>query len=1161
GGMGIDTIDGTTDTNTAPTGDIADQSTDEDTSLAIDLGDVFDDVEHYDNELTFTVVGNTNAALVTQADVNGEDLNLAVAADQSGTADITVRATDPLGLFIESTFTLTVLPINDAPFVATLPAPTADEDDLPTNVDLYSVFDDIDNTDGELTFEVISNDNALLFASVTIAAGTLVLTHAANKHGQANVVVRATDPGGLTSDAHIAVTVNPINDPPVIVGINDISVPDTESSTAIDLTSAFSDIDDATLTYTIESNTNAGLFTSTDITSGTLTLNYSGAAGAADITIRAMDAAGDYVDTTFTVTVNAVNDAPAGAIADVNVDEDATDTVIDLLAAFDDVDNADADLTFTVQANTNAALFDAVTVDGVAGTLTLEYAADANGTADITIRATDTGGAYVDVTFAVNVAAVNDTPTIQAINLGPQPAIRNADLTLAAVGVADIDDSVAQVAFYRDADGDGEFDAVSDQLLATDTDGADGWQATVVANFGEGDHTYFAVATDAAGATSDAAAAAGSVDIVGILDNTMPGYAETGTGWTDGSDANSFDGTHRSHAAGTGANTATWEFTGLMNAPHEVQITWAADAANATNATFNIYTGGVLVDTVTVDQTAAPVGETVDGATWLTLSFVNVVDGAITVELSDAANGTVVADAVRLVDPIPTIDSLTVSPAELNTTDSVTLTANNVDDIDGTVEEVRFYRDINDNGVFDTSDQLLATDTDGVDGWSATAAWTTFTGNYTFGDQTYFAIAEDDSGEDSAPVSVTNTIVPIIDDGDGGYAEISGTWTSSTSGHEADSRSSSDSGATAQYTFTGLAPGSYRVSATWVDDAGNTTDAVYTLLDDGTERAAVSIDQQTAPAADKTSGGSDFQYLGSAIDVVGGTLVVQLTNNGGGSLVADAVRLDLIERYPLAIDDSVTTNAGDAVTISVLGNDLDASTVNPVTIEAVEQVSVVGDSVVRTEGALIEAINLGSSKTRTVNGVTFQGKSTRDDLTDSYSRSGVYTDGGVSGSFEVLLDSFSYESGGAGNPGQATVTLTGLTAGKEYLVQLFISDDRSAMLQSRTQSYTINGVETDALENGDSYSLVVRFTATGATQDIDIQSWPGVGESQSSVNVNAFQVRELSGGLSIDSFTQGGDGTVTEQDGQLVYTPTGPFIGVDSFDYTVVDPAGRTSTA
>src|SRR5262249_3783280 len=49
-------------------------------------------------------------------------LDLGFLPDQNGVVSITVRATDPGGLFAENTFRVTVIAVNDAP-VLTLPGP------------------------------------------------------------------------------------------------------------------------------------------------------------------------------------------------------------------------------------------------------------------------------------------------------------------------------------------------------------------------------------------------------------------------------------------------------------------------------------------------------------------------------------------------------------------------------------------------------------------------------------------------------------------------------------------------------------------------------------------------------------------------------------------------------------------------------------------------------------------------------------------------------------------------------------------------------------------------------------------------------------------------------------------------------------------------------
>ncbi|MCP4709850.1 MAG: DUF1565 domain-containing protein [Planctomycetes bacterium] len=105
-----------------------------------------------------------------------------------------------------------------------------------------------------------------------------------------------------------------------------------------------------------------------------------------------------------------VNTAPTtGGIADVNVNEDAADSVINLGDAFEDNEDADADLTYTIEGNTNPAIFTGLSIE--ATNLVLDYAPEANGSADLTIRATDTGQLFAETTFTVTVNPVNDPPS------------------------------------------------------------------------------------------------------------------------------------------------------------------------------------------------------------------------------------------------------------------------------------------------------------------------------------------------------------------------------------------------------------------------------------------------------------------------------------------------------------------------------------------------------------------------------------------------------------------------------------------------------------------------------------------------------------------------------------------------------------------------------
>jgi hypothetical protein len=98
------------------------------------------------------------------------------------------------------------------------------------------------------------------------------------------------------------------------------------------------------------------------------------------------------------------NSAPTVAddIDDFAVDEDDTITPVDLTAVFADAEEASAALGFTVESNDNPTL---VTADIDGTDLTLVLGAGQNGTAVITVRATDGGGLYVEDTFTLTVNA------------------------------------------------------------------------------------------------------------------------------------------------------------------------------------------------------------------------------------------------------------------------------------------------------------------------------------------------------------------------------------------------------------------------------------------------------------------------------------------------------------------------------------------------------------------------------------------------------------------------------------------------------------------------------------------------------------------------------------------------------------------------------------
>ena len=228
-----------------------------------------------------------------------------------------------------------------------------------------------------------------------------------------------------------------------LYGDYDVTVAEDADDTVIDLTNVFTDVDNdpALITKVVQQNNNPTIVTATITNGNTLNLNYQpNQSGTATIAIRATSG-GQTVDDVFLVTVNAINDPPTvlNPIADVTVDEDADNTVIDLTNVFTDTDNDPTLIVKTVQNNSNETLVTATITNG--NTLTLDYQSDQSGTANITIRATS-GSQSVDDVFLVTVNPVNDPLTlanpIDDVSVAEDAANTIIDLTDVFLDVDDV---------------------------------------------------------------------------------------------------------------------------------------------------------------------------------------------------------------------------------------------------------------------------------------------------------------------------------------------------------------------------------------------------------------------------------------------------------------------------------------------------------------------------------------------------------------------------------------------------------------------------------------------------------------------------------------------------------------------------------------------------
>jgi Bacterial pre-peptidase C-terminal domain len=135
------------------------------------------------------------------------------------------------------------------------------------------------------------------------------------------------------------------------------------------------------------------------------------------------------------------------------------------------------------------------------------------------------------------------------------------------------------------------------------------------------------------------------------VDNTSWGFSVHGTGWSLVNDA-SYGGSERTHVGvSSGTDFAQWQYSENVTAatPYAIYATWVPASGNASNATYKIFDGATLLTTVVVDQTRSPNTGLIGGSLVKQIyTYVPLTTGlhVIRIQLSDIANGTVVADAI-----------------------------------------------------------------------------------------------------------------------------------------------------------------------------------------------------------------------------------------------------------------------------------------------------------------------------------------------------------------------------------------------------------------------------------------------------------------------------------------------------------------------------------
>ena len=331
------------------------------------------------DDLTFNISGG----LEITATLVGDTVEFSAPNNFNGSETFIVTVSDGV-LQDTQSFSVTVNAVNDAPVAATGISGLTDEDQ---SIVISLSATDIDGDN--LTYS-LGNDG--LNGSVLINGTLATYTPSANFNGSDSFTFIVSD-GTLTDEAEVTLTINAVNDAPVLSTIQDLEFNEDESDS---ITLSGSDIDQDDLTF----NISGGLEITATLVGDTVEFsapnNFN---GSETFIVTVSD--GVLQDTqSFSVTVNAVNDAPVAATGISGLTDEDQSIVISLSATDIDGDN----LTYSLG---NDGLNGSVLINGTLATYT--PSANFNGSDSFTFIVSD--GTLTDeaeVTLTIN--AVNDTP-------------------------------------------------------------------------------------------------------------------------------------------------------------------------------------------------------------------------------------------------------------------------------------------------------------------------------------------------------------------------------------------------------------------------------------------------------------------------------------------------------------------------------------------------------------------------------------------------------------------------------------------------------------------------------------------------------------------------------------------------------------------------------
>ncbi len=323
---------------------------------------------------------------------------------------ILVRATDALGLTRDEWFTVTIGNVNEAPTDIWESIPLSFNENLAIGTVLAS-FGGSDPEGSISSYSLLSSAGGrfAITSGGVLTVGTAGLDYEAGASQQ--ILVRATDAGGLVRDEWFTVTIGNVNEAPTDIWE---SIPlSFNENLAVGTELAWfrgSDHEGSIATYSLLNNAGGrfALDANGRLKVGSAGLDYE-AGASQQILVRATDALGLTRDEWFTVTIGNVNEAPTDIWEDQPLSFNENLVVGTGLASFGGSDPEGNINSYSLLSNAGGRF--SISSGGLlmVGSAGLDYEAGAS--QQILVRATDAGGLVRDEWFTVTIGNVNEAPT------------------------------------------------------------------------------------------------------------------------------------------------------------------------------------------------------------------------------------------------------------------------------------------------------------------------------------------------------------------------------------------------------------------------------------------------------------------------------------------------------------------------------------------------------------------------------------------------------------------------------------------------------------------------------------------------------------------------------------------------------------------------------